>query len=258
MKMEDYNRAMDEIHANQQTILKKLTDEPGVNRPATSAFKNPRMILAAALAVFLLAGTLLKLPLPGQETPFSITVHAAGTDSLLLSTEPVIVQHTAAPQFQALAAADGKGIVNYQLWFQCEGENIAAITYRCSDTPVDRNNYSEASHYFVADWTVPVEERGQYDYIRSLQSSADQAEGICQLVELIGNEYTVSYEEQDQKNLGIELQVTTADSPDPIAKAEAFTIDVILTFTDGHTQTVALYLEPMEDAFDGILIQVVE
>lgn len=266
MKIEDYNKAMDEIHADRPALMKKLLNE---SCPAQtgSTFPKYRAAIAAVLALFLLVGGILRLPVAGADDVFTITARAAGTgESIPLSTEPVFIQPTADAQFQL--TWETQATVNYQLGLQCEGENIAQITYRCSDSEITRDNFGQAPRYFVANHIVPAEEYDQYDYVRRLQYTTEQGEGeeVCHLVELIGNECTVSYEAQDSLNLGIELNARTEPGPDydtdgfpiNITKAEPFTIDVILTFTDSTTQTKMLYLEPMEDAFEGISIRVME
>lgn len=256
MKIQDYNKTMDQIHADQ----KKLMEAVLKSSPAQTHFR-PQAVLAAALAVVLLACTILNLPLSGGKDSFTITVHAAGNDSIQLTEEPAWIQYNSDMEYAVSGPEDNWGILNYNLWFNCEGKDISSITYRCADTVITKDNYDKYPCYFVKNLTVPAAERDNYDFFRSTTSLAD---GISHLVLLVGNEYTVSYDTQKNQNLGIEIRaVKTKEIPEEssvysIFLAEPFDIDVILNMTDGSTQIKTLKLTPMENALDGLSIQIID
>lgn len=226
--------------------------------------KGIRPVLAFALALCLLAGCLLIPALPGQEKQLTIMACAAGNGNILLSEKTAFVQCQSDIQFAVTHADSRRGVVNYSLSFQCEGDGIQKITYRCQDEPVTPNNRADVSCYFVYNLTVPVEEKESYmkreDFLQSLQPSGFPD---CEMVFLIGNEYTVSYGRQDTETFGIEIPVTTTSQLDDTASTtyetasmEPVTIQVILTMEDGSTQMKELLLTPAEnDAMDGLNIR---
>lgn len=274
MKIQDYNNTMDQIHADHNKLMEAVfkrqntcnTASPPTTATAQTALYphillRPQTVLAAALAVLLLSVNILRLPLSDQKGSFTITVYAAGNDSIQLTDEPAWIRYNSDMEFAVSGPEDNWGIINYNLRFYCEGEGISSITYRCADTVITKDNYAKYPCYFVKNLTVPAAERKNYDFFRSTTSTAD---GISHLVLLVGNEYTVSYDAQESQNLGIEIRVVkvkeiceTASSYSAFL-AEPFTIDVILNMPDGNTKIKTLKLTPMENALDGFGIQVID
>ena len=263
MNIQNYKDAMNELSPDKQKLYTRIQEKVS-DRSVKYLFKGPRPALAFALALCLLAGCLLIPALPGQEKSLTIMACAAGSKSIPLSEEPTFVYCQSDIQFAVTHADSDHGVVNYNLGFQCEGDGILQITYRCQDEPVTPNNRADASCYFVYNLTVPVEEKESYmkreDFLQSLQPSGSPD---CEMVFLIGNEYTVPYDRQDTEIFGIEIPVTTTLHLDDTASItyetaamEPITIEVILTMEDGSTQTKELRLTPAEnDAMDGLNIQ---
>lgn len=248
MNLNDYIKTMDEIHVDQEKLIKKIQEKNSFGQPYKRRPALPR--LAAAVLVFaLLAAILCKPSLPGQKEGFSITVHAAESESTLLPGEETSIHYTASPLYEFVDTDTQKGMINYNLWLECTGEGIASVTYRCLDTPVKKEEIGNVPCYFVRNKTIPSAELAQYDYIRSLQPSG---EDVCHIVQLVGNEYTVPYEDQAGQCTGIEFPITKDGEN---AKAEPFTIDVLITLNDGSTQYLKLLLTPMADAFSDLKIE---
>lgn len=257
MKIQDYNKAMNEIHVNQETLVRKIQEKQVSGQTQRIFFTGLRTVLAVVLALVLFAGALFKFsPMP-QKDSFTILAYAAGSDGILLSEEPVDILYDSRPKY--LFSSEGTGEVNYQLWFRCEGDHIESITYRCSDEPITRSDLSRVPCYFVENRTVSIEERKECENQDNfLKSMTDTESGSSDIVQLIGNEYTVPYQKQDTPNSAIEVRCTTEKGSDDFltAHAEPFTIEIIQTLTDGSTRTSTLLLTPLENAFDGLEIHI--
>lgn len=263
MKIQDYKNAMNEWSIDKTKLfvrVKEQADSAAPRQPVIS----PRPALAAVLALCLVMGLLLSPVRSDPKTGFTIRACASGKELLLLEEKPVFLDCHSDIQFAVTHAESGWGVANYNIWFSCEGDGIQEITYRCQEAPVTMDNLKDASCYFVRNLTVPVEEKAQYrdqeNFLRSLQPS-DSDE--CELVLLLGSEYTVPYDRQETSDIGIELPVTAVAQADDTAavtyetaSVDPITIDVILTMEDGSTQIRSLLLSPVEeDALSGLKLQ---
>ncbi len=248
MNLNDYIKVMDDIHADQEKLIKDIHEE---HSPAQSIRRRHTLphLAAAVLILALLSAVLWSPSIPGQKEGFSITVHAAESESTLLPGEEASIRYTAEPLYKMASSDTEKGCINYDLWLECTGEGIESITYRCLDMPVRKEDLGDVPCYFVLNKTIPADELAQYDYIRSLKPSN---EDICHIVQLVGNEYTVPYEAQADQCTGIEFWFTK-DGENAIA--EPFSIDVLVSLKDGNTQSLKLLLTPMADAFSGLKIE---
>ena len=83
MNLNDYIKVMDDIHADQEKLIKDIHEE---HSPAQSIRRRHTLphLAAAVLILALLSAVLWSPSIPGQKEGFSITVHAAESESTLL------------------------------------------------------------------------------------------------------------------------------------------------------------------------------
>ncbi len=145
--------------------------------------------------------------------------------------------------------------VNYNLYFQCEGDNISTITYTCSDQNINVSNRLNATAYYVENTSVPAYEYSNYISNRNfIFGYKAEGEDIAKITKLIGNSYTVDYKNQNNKQYGLVL----AGSVDVNGRYQFddTIIKVDITLNDNTTQHKKLIIKGSKGSFSEVQIRI--
>jgi hypothetical protein len=125
--------------------------------------------------------------------------------------------------------------INYNINFKCEGENIKTITYTCSDQNVNVNNRLSATAYFVENISVPADEYSMYigDDNFIFGYKAEEVD-VAVITKLIGNSYSVNYDNQNNKLYGLVLAGTVDNNGKYQLNNTIIKVDI--TLKDGSEQ----------------------
>ena len=198
MDINQYNNSMDEINAKSYEIKKLLNKR---NK------KQKRERRRRYVFAFILIGILLINILPSNSSKIAITAYAA-EDEVLLSKK-FTEFHLDARLSDGGLYDDKNAYLNYNVYFKCEGENIKSITYTCSDKEVNINNRKSASAYYVENKTMTVDEYKKNNQYEDMIYSYYALEmDMARIVRLIGNSYSVAYQEQNDIQYGLILAAT--------------------------------------------------
>ncbi len=147
--------------------------------------------------------------------------------------------------------------VNFNINFICKGENINTLTYTCTYQIVTLDNRLNAEAYYVENLTMPIEE-----YTKLIRRHDDnfvfgyygQGETTAKITKLIGNSYTVPYEDQSNKQYGLIMAATT--DADGNYHVNDIIIKLDIKMSDGSTQYKKILIKPLKDAFSEFQIRV--
>lgn len=135
-----------------------------------------------------------------------------------------------------------KCFINYNLNLKCEGDNIETIVYTCSNQDVNVNNRLSAAAYYVENISVPANEFSKYskedDFIFGYKA---EGVGVASITKLIGNSYTVNYDNQYNKEYGLVLAGTVDENG--IYHFNDTKIKVDITLKDGSTHHKELAID---------------
>jgi hypothetical protein len=213
-------------------------------------------ILAVLMVVFIfLQG------IPATEPIILMTVYAAENSEVQLTKEFTNIK-TTADLFVGSSALDTQGNhfdskVNYNINFICEGQDIIAITYACSDTKVTRADISSAAAYYVENITMPVEEYRKYKMNEDeqfLSGFYGEGEKEAHVTRLIGEAYTVPYENQMSKQYG--LVVAAEVDAEENYHFDDFAIHVEIELKDGSIIKKILLVHSGDNALGEIEIRI--
>jgi hypothetical protein len=189
---------MDEIHIKKYE-LEDLLSKRNENLRCVSRRK---FVLA-----FILIGIILINIIPSSRPQITITAYAAENE-VMLSNKFAEFDLSAQPLDGGLYD-DKNAYMNYNIYFKCEGENIKSITYTCTDKAVTLNNRRSASAYYVQNMTMTVDEYKENNQYEDLIYSYYTTKlNLARIVRLIGNSYSVPYENQSDIQYGLILAAT--------------------------------------------------
>lgn len=262
---------MKEIPVNSaevQEALQKRVNKNGKQVELASSFTCQRLkfkksIPAYAVIAILIITFILSYDMPMNKPKITITASAAETGETQLSNKFVTFK-TDTTLKNASATIDKLGNysdanINYNIRFLCEGQNIETITYTCSDMDITRDNSSKASAYYVENITMPVDEYLNSDWKNDetfLNGFYGQGEEEAYLTKMIGSSYTVTYDEQLNKQYGLVIAATVDE--DENYHFEDLTIHLEIKMADGSIQHKKLLLHPGKDAFSEVEIRILD
>lgn len=252
MNMDQYKKSISEIKVS------KIETEDLIMRKVTKTKKQQKIKLIPILLGVIFAVFFMNF---NRETPdISINVYAAEKE-LTLTKDFIDIQLNA-NLFNGSSSIDSNGkmydsLVNYNINFACKGENIESITFTCNDQPITIDNLNQADAYFVENLQIPIEE------FHNSQLGPDSNylygfygvnEDTASLIKLIGNTYTLSYEEQGDYQYGLVIAASVDEAGN--YQTSKLTIQVDIKMTDGTSLHKEIVMKPLKDAFEGFQIRV--
>jgi len=248
MNISQYKKSMDEINVKKYKA-EDLIDKNKIKlRPGKWRIYAPAYIIIGIL----FCNLILFHNMPGHSSNVIITAYAAEKE-IQLTNDFVDFNIDIAPVNGG--TSNGKdGYLNSNIYFKCEGQDIKSITYTCSDQMADRSNWDTAPAYYVENMIIPIEE-----YSSRLQDDDciygyyAPGEGTANITKIIGNSYTVTYEEQNNKQYGLIIAASIDDANHYHINDTLIKIDI--HFNNGSTQHKKLIIKSGKDAFSGIQLR---
>ncbi len=254
MNIEEYKRAMQEVNVDKDKIKLRFESSMDEKKKKHLRIVQPnnfnrkiRICVTSLILIFMLINV--KSLNNADVANFTITVYASDLNKeLLLSKNPVSLSTSNQFNIQAITN-EGKnsetGSVNFDLNFKCEGKNIRKITYQLSDKTISRENRSEAVAWFAENddsyGTIP--DSTSNEDVSVYRSYRDNTNHTCYVTKMIGNSYSVDYENQNDKQYALEINLFQNEKGE--LEAKKFTITVILTLDDGSTLEKHILVRPL-------------
>ncbi len=247
MSISQYKNSMDEIKARIYT----LEDLLAKSNKRCSVIKIKKLSFAYALIALLFINLLLHETLSGHNTAITVTAYAAENE-MELSKDFVDFELSALPLDGGSSEIDC--YINYNINFRCEGQDIRSITYSCSDQEVTRENKASASAYYVENMIIPLDDYSDtLSDNRSLYGYYTPGENTANVTRLIGNSYSVNYE--DQNNIQYGLIIAAKDDDAYHYSIEETVIKLDIHFNNGSVQHRKIIIKSSQDAFSDIQIR---
>lgn len=239
MNIDLYKSSMDEI-----TTKKIEIDDLVKKNSRKLARKKYGKWISVVVVVCLLTFNLIPiLELPGQVPDITIKVYAAEKETQL--TKKFISFDIDGKQING-GTNSSHYFINYNLNLRCEGENIDTITYTCSDQIININNRLSAKAYYVDNISVPASDYSKYinedDFIFGYKV---EVEDTAKITKLIGNSYTVNYDNQNNRQYGLVLAGDI--NKDGKYEFNETVIKIDITLKDGSIQHKKIVLNPTNE-----------
>lgn len=233
MKISHYNSAMDQINVNVEEVLLRFKKENAREKDIKSkriGYHIPRNVSVAMASIVLIIVLVTSfVGKTGSEIDILFSVNAAGSDERMeISDEPVHVKSNS--EFNIMGTSSGRGSVNFDIDIKCEGIEIDSITYKLPGETITRDNRINAIAWFSENVTLPA---GEYlDYKGDTSLYEVMGDGTEKHIKrMIGNNYTVAYDGQDEIEYGLEINFDIDENGKVIANE--FFIEVEVVMTDG-------------------------
>jgi hypothetical protein len=257
MNIWEYKNAMNQIVVDTANIQASFENKR--KKEKSNGIKN--IVPSFAILAILLVVFIAVQGIPATEPNIIMTVYAAENSKVQLTKEFVTIK-TTADLFLGSSTLDSKGNhldskVNYNINFLCEGQNIRVITYSCSDKKITRADISSATAYYVENITMPLEEYRRYkanEDEQFLVGFYGESQSDAHVTRLIGEAYTVSYENQATKPYG--LVVAAEVDANENYHFNDFTIHVKIELKDGSIIKKKLLVHSGDNAFNEIEIRI--
>lgn len=261
MNIVEYKEAMIEIPVNTEDVkamlLKKMKEENTYKgKDGLKKFIPVCSIVAIIMVVILVTRIMYS-----DNYPITITVYAAEVGEVSLSDDPVSIKLSAnfytGGYYSDLQGNPCDARVNFNIKFNCVGQDIDNITYSCSDKEVTRANKSRTSAYYVENIIMPLEEYLNRQWFKDetfLYGSYGEGEEKANLTKLIGSSYTVDYDEQLNKQYGLEMPATVDE--DNNFHIKDLIIKVTIQMKDGSVQHKKLIVHQGNSAFTEVEIRI--
>ncbi len=247
MSISQYKNSMDEIKIRIFTAEELMTK----NSKWAKKTRIKKLSLAYALIALLFINLLLHVTLSGHNTVITVTAYAAENE-MELSRDFVDFELNALPLDGGSSEIDC--YINYNINFRCEGQDIKSITYTCSDQEVTRDNRASAAAYYVENMIIPLDD---FDDIKhsndTLYGYYTPGENTANVTRLIGNTYSVNYEDQNSIQYG--LIIAARDDDAYHYSIEETIIKLDIHFNNGSVQHRRIIIKPSQDAFSDIQIR---
>jgi len=244
MNIDEYQKAVKEIHVDTDKIKTRFENElydKSKDKLNPIFFRRPVFLcfMSLVLILVLVSTNLLS---QGNTSNFSITVYASDKNNeFILSDTPVTL--SASTQFNMDGITNGEtSVVNFDLNLKCKGENIKKITYQLSDKEITKENMEDAIAWFAENvsYVAGSDLRNRNDKsIYEYYSSGNQ----CFLTKMIGNAYSVDYENQNDKNYALVISLYKNKKGNFTAKD--FTITVNISLNDGKSLEEQIVVHPL-------------
>jgi len=245
MNINEYKKSLDLIN------VKKFTTEELMNRN-NKKITHKKMI-KFTFAYILIGFFVLYNIFPLQRPRFTITAYAAENEIQLTNS---FVNCNVNVRPLDGGTDNGKdGYVNSNIYFKCEGKDINSITYTCSDQVVNVNNRKSAAAYYVENMIIPRNEYNEHikdnNFIYGYYAPGGDTANITNL---IGNSYSVNYEDQNNKQYGLVIAATVDNTG--CLKINDAIIKIDVYFNDGTIQHKKIVLKSGKDALGDMQIQI--
>ncbi|MDF2587513.1 MAG: hypothetical protein K0S41_1354 [Anaerocolumna sp.] len=248
MNIEEYKNAMNEITVNTSDVALIVN-----NKLYQSIKSKQNQIMPMISTIIALSLILVLISHMYKNNPtISITVYAKEQGEIDLSNKYVLVEADAA-FFLGGSSIDNQGnyydsSVNYNLKFNCVGENIKYITYTCSDKKVTRDNRQKASAYYVENKTTVG---GDFYQLHKddtfLYGFLDQGTNEAHITYLVGSSYTVLYDEQFDKQYGLVVPAEVDEYGNYHVKD--LVVNMMIHMKDGSRQTKKIKIHFLDNAY---------
>lgn len=246
MNISQYKNSMDEIKVKMYSLEELLTK----NKKRSRITKIRKFSLAYALITLIFIHLLMQETLYGHNTTITVTAYAA-ENAIELSKDFANFELSALPLDGGTNST--YSYVNYNINFLCEGKDIKSITYTCFDQEVTRSNRTSASAYYVENMIIPLDEYS--DTIqdnRFLYGYYVPGGKTANVRRLIGNSYSVNYEDQNDIQYGL---IIAAKDDDYRYSIEETVIKLDIHFNNGSVQHRKIIIKSSQDAFSDIQIR---
>lgn len=248
MNTSQYKISMDELKVRRYSYEELLSNHDKRIRCATLK----RSSFACAFIALLIIIIVMCEPLFNHNIPVTITAYAAENE-VELSKDFVNFDLSARPLNGGSSYNDC--YVNFNIYFKCEGEGIASITYTCYDQEVNRNNRSSAPAYYAENKIIPLEEYNDIIHGESfLYGYYVPGENTANVTTLIGGSYTVSYENQNDIQYGLVISATDDHAYHYSIEDTVIKLDIL--FMDGSVQHRKIIIKASPDAFNDVQLRI--
>ena len=259
MNLSKYKEAMDEIQLDTEILANRIS-----KRMEQKNVISQKRIVAAVVMVAVIIACINYLPeFWITEPSFTMTVYAAENEGVELNKEFMDIKANINPFIGGYSQDDQGNYVNSDInsniTIKVEGLDIAEITYTCTDTIITRGNRRSVPAYFVENITIPLEEYNHTLWSKNemwIYGLYGEGDTEAKVTQLIGNSYSVAYEEQ--MNIKYGLVINTSVDENQKFHFEDFTIAVGIKMKDGTVYHKKLLVHAGEDAFTNIEMKIME
>ena len=210
----------------------------------------------AILSIALVITLVISAVISPQSRLMTITVHAADGEKVSLSRKETTYKLEA---LASLVASDeqGLGTCNMELFFTVEGEDIDEVTISSSDDKIDREDIGKVDAYFVKIEKVTTK-------IYATLRKEDETKGLLlwsiqegesdevMYATLVGNSYSVKYDEQDKEQYALAIKVS--ENNDGTFSNEEILLNAKIEYLDGTIENKKIKIFASDDVFSGIQI----
>lgn len=245
MNMEEYKKAMQEVHINTDVVKSRFEETKVKNINKSLCYKKSAFVLAMSVILVVIVPILNSFK---TESIPDITLKVYASDlnkERVLSSIPVTLSTLHQPNLQAITNKGERnetGSINYNLSFQCVGENIKNITYKLSDKEITRENRGDVVAWFAENYSHSVR-NFNYENEKSNYRIIQENDNLI-VTKMIGSSYTVDYENQNNKQYLLEINLNSDDKGN--LTAENFIINVIITMNNGKILEKQILVNPLE------------
>jgi hypothetical protein len=245
MNLSDYKKAVQEIHVNSDKIKlrfeKEINEKSKDKRTCNYIFKRP-ILTCLVLCILIFTFTFMIVLSGGNASNFTITVYASvKNDNLVLSDTPITLSTSSQFNMQGIEN-DEAGSVKFDLNLICKGDNIEKITYKLSDKIITKENRGEAVAWFAESDSYIIGSGSENIKDERIYESYSY-DNKCFLTKMVGNAYSVEYENQNNKNYALVLSLNKNNKGN--FTAQDFTITVNILFNDGTSLKRYIFVHPI-------------
>lgn len=247
MNIDDYKKVMQSYSVDTNRIKSRFAETK--EKKSYQASRNRKCFFICVILtalIFLLFN--LNIANDKNISNYTLSVYASSREmEKTLSDIPIILTN----EFKMMGITNEgneyeEGTINFDLNFRCKGENIKKITYKLSDKLISCEN-----RYIYEAWFA---ENAPYDTAADSDKSVYVKAGrvgekYAFVTKMIGSSYTVNYENQNDKNYELEIQLKPDKKGNMTAKE--FIITVIITLNDDTEIEKHILVHPLNYSTSG-------
>lgn len=248
MNINGYKNLMDSI------IVKKCTLEELEYKLNKKRQRKKSTFIAMAVISSLLIIAIPSVLLP-MEDSFMVAVYAADGQKAELSKGQDHFKLDLFPSMVEYYPESDQGIVNTELTFEFEGEDIDSITLSCSEKIIERDDLATVNAYFTKYSKIKKSVyKNEIEVIESQDNflGCKYDEDEVTVMTLVGNAYTVEYNEQNLFKYGLTMNVKSNKNNE--YSTEELILDIKINHLDGRTQYKKIRIDATDDVLSGINI----
>lgn len=247
MNIDDYKKAMQSYSVDTNRIKSRF--EETKEKKSYQASRNKKCIFVSVILTALIS-LLFNFNKANDKniSDYSFSVFASSREmEKTLSDIPIILTN----EFKMMEVSNmgneyAEGSINFDLNFRCMGENISKITYKLSDKLISCENRYKYEAWFA--------ENSPYDITANSDKSVYMrlgkvGEKYSFVKKMIGSSYTVNYENQNDKNYELEIQLKPDKEGNMTAKE--FIITAVITLNDGMKIEKHILVHPLKYRTSG-------